>query len=158
MSEFFDNEPDIITIAELNQMNIEADEELNTMNIEADEEVKQMNIEADEEVKQMNIEGHVEKADEEVKQMITSEPVEKRHIIKIKFKIEHILIGLLTTCGTLILLISYHPMIVIDLLICIIIIVLGSLYIVDKNLTMKILETCLLSIPLFISKSPIFLI
>jgi len=147
MSEFFDNEPDIITIAELNQMNIEADEEL-----------KQMNIEADEEVKQMIIEG-----DEELKQMITSEPdqkepVEKRHIIKIKFKIEHILIGLLTTCGTLILLISYHPMIVIDLLICIIIIVLGSLYIVDKNLTMKILETCLLSIPLFISKSPIFLI
>jgi hypothetical protein len=152
MSEFFDNEPDIITIAELNQMNIEADEELNTMNREAHEEVKQMIIE-----------GHVEKADEEVKQMITSEPdqkepVEKRHIIKIKFKIEHILIGLLTTCGTLILLISYHPMIVIDLLICIIIIVLGSLYIVDKNLTMKILETCLLSIPLFISKSPIFLI
>ena len=152
MSEFFDNEPDIITI-----------EELNTINIDGHEEVKQMIIETDAEVKQMIIEGHVEKADEEVKQMIIEGHVEKadeevKHIIKIKFKIEHILIGLLTTCGTLIVLISYYPMILIDLLICIIIIVLGGLYIVDKNLTMKILETCLLSIPMFISKSPIFLI
>ena len=152
MSEFFDNEPDIITIEELNTINIDGHEEVKQMIIETDAEVKQMIIEengekADEEVKQMIIEGHVEKADEEVK-----------HIIKIKFKIEHILIGLLTTCGTLIVLISYYPMILIDLLICIIIIVLGGLYIVDKNLTMKILETCLLSIPMFISKSPIFLI
>ena len=152
MSEFFDNEPDIITIEELNTINIDGHEELKDMIIETDAEVKQMIIEenvekADEEVKHMIIEGHVEKADEEIK-----------HIIKIKFKIEHILIGLLATCGTLIVLISYYPMILIDLLICIIIIVLGGLYIVDKNLTMKILETCLLSIPMFISKSPIFLI
>ena len=157
MSEFFDDEPDIITIAELNTMNIDADEEIKTMNIDGHNE------NADEEIKQMNVDGNNEKAEEEIKQMITSEPdqnepVEKRHIIKIKFKIEHILIGLLTTCGSLILLISYQPMILIDLLICIIILVLAGLYIVDKNLTMKILETCLLSIPLFISKSPIFLI
>ena len=168
MSEFFDNEPDIITIEELNTINIDGHEEVKQMIIETDAEVKQMIIEengekADEEVKQMIIEGHVEKADEEVKQMIIEGHVEKadeevKHIIKIKFKIEHILIGLLTTCGTLIVLISYYPMILIDLLICIIIIVLGGLYIVDKNLTMKILETCLLSIPMFISKSPIFLI
>jgi hypothetical protein len=146
MSEFFDNDPDIITIEEINTMN-QVDNGEN----------------GPKEIKTMNIEEHNEKADEDLKQIITEEPdqkdpLEKKHIIKIKFKIEHILIGLLTICGILIVLISYQPMILIDLLICIIIVVIGCLYIVDKNLTMKILETCLLSIPLFISKSPIFLI
>jgi hypothetical protein len=155
MSEFFDNDPDIITIEEINTMN-QVDNGEN-----GPKEIKTMNIDTD-------IEEHNEKADEDLKQIITEEPdqkepdqkdpLEKKHIIKIKFKIEHILIGLLTICGILIVLISYQPMILIDLLICIIIVVIGCLYIVDKNLTMKILETCLLSIPLFISKSPIFLI
>ena len=163
MSEFFDNEPDIITIEELNTMNREEDVEIKQIITERHEDINTMIREEDVEIKQIITDRNEEKANEELEQMITErpdqkEPVEKRHIVKIKIKIENILIGLLAACGILILLISYHPMIVIDLLICIIIIVLGGLYIVDKNLTMKILETCLLSIPMFISKSHIFLI
>jgi hypothetical protein len=102
-----------------------------------------------EKVEEKAVEKAVEKVEEKAVEKVEEKAVEKvEHIFKIKLNIQNVLLGILTTSSILLLLINFHPIVLIHILICIIILGLGCLYVVDSTLTIRILETGLLYIPI----------
>ena len=94
-------------------------------------------------------ENVVEKVEENVVEKVEENVVEKvEHIFKINLNIQNVLLGILSASSILLVLINFHPIFLINLLICITILGIGCLYVVNSTLTMKILETGLLYIPI----------
>ena len=89
----------------------------------------------------------VEEKEKQLVEEKEKQPVE--NCLKIKISLEQILLGILMISCILILFVTSNPIILIHILISVCILVIISLYIINKNLTIKLLETGLFLYPCF---------
>ncbi len=144
MSEFLCDDPVVLQISDDKSILIEIEES----KVETIEQLTNESLKVPEESKLETI---------EIKKQSNHDMIEK-NIIKISLSLEQILLGLLTICGVFIIFIKVDPTLLIGFLMSIMVIVLGILFVINKELYKKILETVFLSIPMLFSMNQFILI
>ena len=160
MSEFFCDNPVVLQISddksgliEIEESKLETKEQLTNENLKVSEESK---LETKEQLTNENLKVS-EESKLETKEQLEHHNIEKT-IIKINLTSEQILLGLLTICGVFIIFIKVDPTLLIGFLMSIMVIVFGGLFVINKDLSTKILETGFISIPLLFSMNQFILI